>query len=212
MKRFGIGLLAGLCMLCSAVQAQTCQCADMGDIRNRITEATAAISAYSTEMQKMVEQIMRTQEPLPYTPERRAKLQGRVQTALNAAMAGRLGTNPTIAGENPGGTSNVCSVTINLHPSATACMRESVSRHEAYHRDQCLKTRSAGAVLGSVVSGKDRFERDGAALTDYAQEEIGGYTTELQFLQGELARLSQSDACKPKPKPVELRSYTARGR
>jgi hypothetical protein len=212
MVRHLVRLLLPLQLFIGTAAHAACQCTDIADIKNRILEANTAIEAYSKEMQKMMEQIMRTQDPLPYTPERRAKLQGRVQDALNTAMAGKLATAPAPAGETPGGTSNLCGITINVHPSISACIRESVTRHEQYHQAQCQKTRSAGKVLDSVLTGKDRFERDGASLPAYAQEEIGGYSTEIQFLQAELARLTQSEECKPKrPKP-ELRDYTAQPR
>jgi hypothetical protein len=195
----------------AAAQAQPCTCIDVGDIKARMAEANAAIAAYAAEMGKMAEQMIRTREPLPYTPERRDKLQSRVQDAVNKVAANRISPTPTIKGENPGGTSNTCMVTINLSPSATACMKESVKRHEDYHQQECLKTLTAGKLLGAVVTGKaDRFERDGAQLTQYAQEEIGGYTTELTFLQSELLRLSQAEECKPKP--PERRDYSGQPR
>lgn len=187
--------------------AQPCQCIDQGDIKARIAEAQAAIGAYGEEMQKMAEQMQRTQSPLPYTPERREKLQGRVQNAINKVAAGRIQTFPTM-GDNPGGTDNLCNVTINAHPSATACMRESVRRHEEHHRQECLKTRTAGKIATSVRTGKDRFERDDIQLAQYASEEIGGYQAEVMFLNQELARLAS--ACQP-PKR-EVRDYTAQRR
>lgn len=184
-----------------------CQCIDVGDIKARSKEAKAAIEAYGAQIQKMMEQMQRTQSPIAYTPDRRKKLQGHVQDALNKVAAGRIQTVPTM-GDNPGGTDNLCNVTIGLHPSATACMRESVKRHEEYHRAECLKTRSAAKVMTSIKTGQDRFERDGIQLAQYASEEIGGYTEELKFLASEEARLAQ--ACKPKPAPV--RDYTAEQR
>ncbi len=213
MHRFLVAILISLFVPAVApVQAQVCQCIDVGDIKARITEANTAVSAYSNEMRKMVEQMQRTHEPIVYTPARRQKLQGHVQDALNQVASGRIPTAPTM-GDNAGGTDNLCNMTINLHPSATACMRESVKRHEQHHRDACLKTRSVGAIAGSIVSGKDRFERDNASLVQYATEEIGGYSTELAFLQSELARLAQSEECNPKPKPrPELRDFTAQPR
>jgi hypothetical protein len=189
--------------------AQPCQCIDVGDIKARIAEAQAAVQAYSTEMQKMMEQVQRTQQPLPYTPERREKLQGRVQQALNKVAAGRIATIPT-GGDNPGGTDNLCNVTISLHPSATACMRESVRRHEEHHRQECLKTRTAGKIATSVRTGQDRFERDQIQLMQYAAEEIGGYSAEIAFLTQEHTRLLQ--ACKAAPPKREVRDYTAEQR
>jgi hypothetical protein len=209
MQRFSLAIAVPLLLASSLARAQ-CTCIDVGDIKRRMTEAQTAINAYMTEIGKMVEQMQRTRQPLEYTPERRLKLQGRVQAALNQVTAGAISTAPT-DGDNPGGTNNLCMMTINLHPSATACMRESVRKHEEYHRDQCLKTRSAGSVIGAVVSGKaDRFERDGASLVKYAQEEIGGYTTEMMFLQSELSRLQRAPECQPK-KP-EVIDYTAQPR
>jgi hypothetical protein len=184
-----------------------CQCIDVGDIKARMKEAEAAMNAYGTEIQKMGEQMQRTQAPIPYTKERRVKLQERVQEALNKVAAGRISTAPTM-GDNPGGTDNLCNVTISLSPSATACMRESVKRHEQFHRQECLKTRTAGKIGTSIATGQDRFERDGMQLMQYASEEIGGYLAELTFLNGEQTRLAQ--ACKP-PKP-EVRDYTAEQR
>ena len=67
--------------------------------------------------------------------------------------------------------------------------------------------------MDSAISGRDRFERNRAQLMDYAMEEIGGYTTELAFLQSELSRLSRSEECNPKPKPPpELRAYSGQPR
>jgi hypothetical protein len=202
-------LLASIVTVSGPAFAQPCQCIDVGDMKQRIKEAQAAINTYSTEMQKMMEQMQRTQTPLAYTKERRIKLQGHVQDALNQVAAGRIATVPT-AGDNPGGTSNVCTITIGTHPSATACMRESVKRHEQHHQNECLKTASAGKFAGSLVSKQDRFERDGFLLPMYATEEIGGYSAEITFLTGELARLAKP--CEPKPKAPEVRDYTSQRR
>ena len=195
-----------LLLLSAPALAQTCKCADQGDIKRRLHEVDTALKAYQTEIGKMTEQMQRTHDPLMYTKERREKLQGRVQDALNQSPAGGISPMPTM-NDNPGGTSNLCEVTINLHPSATACMRESVTRHENLHRDQCLRTRSAGRIKDSVVSGKDRFERDNATLVQYAAEEISAYSVEKQFLQSELSRLQNAAECKPKP--IEQRDYTS---
>lgn len=197
--------------MAAPVQAQVCKCVDIGDIKARILEASTAISAYSAEMQKMGEQMLRTQEAIPYSPARREKLQGRVKDALTqVSSGGRISATPTL-GHTLGGTGNLCQTEINLHPSATACMRESVKRHEDHHSSECKKTLAAGSILTTVTTGKDRFERNNAQLMEYAMEEISGYTTEIAFLQGELARLERSEECKPKPKP-ERRAFTAQQR
>ncbi len=203
-------LLAVLLTAADPAQAQACQCIDIGDIKARINEAQTAVSAYSTEVRKMAEQMQRTQEPILYSPARRAKLQGHVQDALNQVAGGRISPTPHM-GHGPGHTSNLCQIVIDLHPSATACMRESVKRHEEHHSTECRKTLTAGRVADSVTSGKDRFERNNAQLMAYAMEEIAGYTTEIMFLQSELARLESAEECRPKPKP-EVRDFTAQPR
>jgi hypothetical protein len=202
-------LLASVIALSAPAFAQTCQCIDVGDIKQRMKEAQTAIAAYNEQIMKMSEQMQRTQEPLAYTPERRKKLQGHVQDALNGVTGGRIAAFPT-GGDNPGSTDNLCNTTINGHPSATACIREAVKRHEEHHRQECLKTRTAGKVWDAVKSGKDRFERDGILLPQYAVEEIGGYTAEVMYLQSELTRLAKP--CEPKPKQPEVRDYTAERR
>ena len=207
--------LVGAALLSAApsVSAQACGCPDIGDMQRRIAEATTALNAYTAEVQKMMEQTMRTRQPIAYTPERRALLQSRIQTALNNAQGGAIATAPT-DGDNPGGTSNLCTISLNFHPSATACMRESVTRHEKHHQDECLKMmkRPFGGV-DQVVTGRDRFQLTGAQLSQYASEEITSYMTEITFLQGELARLQSTNECAPKPKPAPaVRDYTAQPR
>src|SRR5262249_20856445 len=153
-------------MLSASAWSQ-CTCIDIGDIKRRIKESEVAINAYSTEIQKMVEQMQRTHDPLQYTPERRQKLQTRVQAALDQAATGAIPTAKPL-GERLGGTNNLCMTSIEMHPSATACMRESVKRHEDQHQKECMKTLSAGGVLDSIKTGKDRFERSNASLIQYA--------------------------------------------
>ena len=189
---------------------QACKCSDVGALKTRETEVKAALAAYQTEIQKMTEQMMRTQQSLPYTPERRQKLQGRVKQAIDTAMAGKPSPAAPADGQNPGGTDNLCNTTIN--ETIPPCMRESIAAHEQLHRDECLQTRTAGAVASSVLNGSDRFERDHRQLTDYAAEEINGYMKELMFTSSELARLKSSPDCAPKPPPQQKRDYTAQPR
>ena len=211
MLRFPTAALLSACLLIAApARAQVCQCIDIGDIKARIKEAQTAMTAYSNEMRKMMEQIQRTQEPIAYTQARREKLQGHVKAALDQVTGGRISPTPTL-GHTLGGTGNLCQTEIHLHPSATACMRESVKRHEDHHSKECRRTLTAGRVLDSVATGKDRFERNNAQLMEYASEEMGGYTTEIMFLQSELTRLAGAAECQPKPRP-EVRDFTAQPR
>lgn len=211
MKSFSLALLSAVGLLAARpALGQACKCSDAAALQTRETEAKAAIAAYQTEIQKMAEQMMRTQQPLPYTPERREKLQGRVKGAIQTALAGTPSPAATTDGKNPGGTSNLCAVEIN--PTLSPCMHDSISAHEQYHADECLKTRSAGTIASSVLNGSDRFERDHRQLAEYASEEIGGYTKELMFISSELARLKSAPECAPKPPPTQKRDYTAQPR
>ena len=188
-----------------------CQCIDVGDMKARMKEATTAIEAFHKEIVKMMEQIQRTQDPLLYTEARRIMLRDNVQKALNTASTGkRISATPTIDEGGPAGTGNLCVISWNLHPSTTACLRESIKRHEEHHQRECVKMLDGGKIAKAAVTGKgtDRFERSGSSLIQYASEEISGYQAELIFLAGELQRLAQ--ACKP-PKPV-VRDYTAEQR
>jgi hypothetical protein len=187
-----------------------CQCIDVGDIKARMKEATTAIEAFHKEIVKMAEQMQRTQDPLLYTEARRIKLRDNVQAALNTSTGNRISATPTIEEGGPAGTGNLCVITFNLHPSTTACMRESIKRHEEHHQRECVKMLDGAKIAKAVVTGKgtDRFERSGASLIQYASEEITGYQAELTFLAGEQRRLEQ--ACKP-PKP-QVRDYTAEQR
>jgi hypothetical protein len=192
--------------------AQQCQCIDVGDIKARKKEATTAIEAYGAEMNKMAEQMQRTQDPLMYTAARRVKLQENIQKALNAGVTGKRISATPVIDHNKGvaSTGNLCNVEDNFHPSMTACMRQSIMLHEGYHQSQCKKMLDAGQVLSSVKTGADRFERSNYSLVQYAMEEVGGYTEELKFLNAEEVRLAQSPACKPKEPPK--RDYTAEQR
>ena len=184
----------------------TCKCVDMSDIKSRISESQAAIQTYRTEIKKMANQQKREGNILVYTAERREKLQGRVQLAMNAITLGSLGIDAWGKDGGPGGTNNLCQVTVN--PDMTACVQESIRRHEEIHRQACLKTESLSTVAASILKGKDRFERDNSTLIAYAQEEIKGYEAELRFLNPEFTALKKR--CKPETPP--LPDYTAQRR
>jgi hypothetical protein len=163
---------------------QICECIDQADIKHRLAEARAAVNAYAKEMGRMVE----------YSEAERRQMQQRVQAAVNGAQVS--GISPTPRGDpgNPGGTNSVCLTDINLSPSATACMRTDLQKHEDYHQQQCL--------------ARWKKLRPYHFLIEYAIEETTAYMQEITFLQSELARLEKSDACKPKP-PQERRDYTS---
>ena len=201
--------------------AQQCQCIDIGDIKARKKEASTAIEAYGAEMNKIAEQMQRTQDPVSYSSARREKLQKNIQAALDAKAQGgnRISATPVLIhtddkGKTKGvaGTSNMCQIEDNFHPSMTACMRESIMRHEGYHQAECNRMFDAGKMLEAARTGKgtDRFERANYTLLQYGMEEVAAYTEEIKFLNAEEVRLARSPACKPKEPPK--RDYTAEQR
>jgi hypothetical protein len=195
----------------TTARAQECHCDDVHAMELRLKEVNAAIKGFTRELAAMNEQVLRTQQPIMYTEERQAKLRGKVLDVINGEMKGETAA-PRPSGTNPGETSNLCQVEINLNPSVSACIRESITRHEQYHREQCLKTRSAGAILKGVTEAgqANRFVRDHFSLQQYATEEIMGYTKEIEFLSPELARLRRD--CHAPPPPPQKRDYTGQPR
>ena len=194
--------------------AQQCQCIDIGDIKARKKEATTAIEAYGAEMNKIAEQMQRTQDPVLYTSARREKLQKNIQAALNAkAQGGRISATPVLDhSKGVAATGNMCNIKDNFDPSMTSCMRESIMRHEGYHQAECNRMFDAGKMLEAARTGKgtDRFERANYTLLMYGMEEVAAYTEELKFLSAEEVRLAKAPECKPKEPPK--RDYTAEQR
>jgi hypothetical protein len=161
-----------------------CQCSDLADMKHRLAEAKAAVNAYSKEMGSVVE----------YSAAGRSQMQQRIQAAINGAQV--AGISPTPRGDpgNPGGTNSVCLTDVNLSPSATACMRTDLQKHEDWHQQQCV--------------ARWKKLRPYHFMIEYAIEETTAYSLEISFLSSEIARVEKSDACKPKP-IQERRDYTS---
>lgn len=149
--------------------AAPCQCIDRGDIQQRLKEARAAVAVYRKQIEVIRAQEQRTGVVVTLNDERREKLQGLVQEALNevARLSRRI---PTLA---VGSTSrqSLCIPEI-VNPAASSCIRASVLAHEAVHEKACR---------GSLKWNE--------TLIGYAQEEIAAYEAEIDFLEYALARL-----------------------
>lgn len=191
MKFTRIALIAGL-LAAPALRAQSaCDCLDQADIKKRIALVTEAMMAFSREFQKLY--------MTPYTPKLRKELEDRV----NASMT-KVSLTQGLRVFASGGTDNLCMIHVLQAP--TPCMAEGIRVHERIHQKACEKVRSMVAPL--IVAGKaqDRFDAQGVTMAYYIQEEVEGYTAEIQYLQSELQRLQR--ICKPVPTPGG-RSYTS---
>lgn len=152
----------------------SCECIDKSDIQQKIDEAEAAIKGYQAQMANLQGQ--------PYTKAARVALQNKVQQAVDQAMKGRRSLRSF------GYVSNICSLNVE---GPTPCLRQATAMHEEVHQKACTKTGTPAKIIESILTGKDRFERDNATMTDYVQEEIAGYNAGLAYLKEQLAALSK---------------------
>jgi len=151
-------LLAG-----AAAAADTCECADMADLRNREAESRAAIQAYRDALLRWAGSPPAIDEPT------RENFQGtEIQPAIN---------NVTTAGTNKakGKTDNFCRTTVE---PTSVCMTEVVMQHEHVHGKACDAPLPAGR--------SSRW----STLADYALEEISAYQAEAAYVHGALSNLT----------------------
>lgn len=176
------------------LQAQAaCDCLDQADLKKRIALVGEAMKAYGREFQKL--------SMTPYTSKIRKDLQNRVNESMSV-----VSRTQGLRVYASGGTDNLCQIHVLQAP--TPCMAEGIRRHELVHQKACEMVR--GKVAAQILSGKatDRFDALNVTMATYIQEEIEGYSAELQFLQSELQRLQR--ICKPMPTPGGGRDYSSR--
>lgn len=160
-------LLALLCALTAEIAsaADTCECADIADLRNRESEQRAAIQAYR-------DAINRWGSAAPEADEaaRKAFQANDVQTAIN---------NATTSGTNKakGETDPTCRTTIE---ESSRCMMEVAAQHEHPHAAACHDNRAAHPLSYS------RW----ATLAEYAREEISAYEAEASYVHAALVDLT----------------------
>lgn len=143
---------------------ETCECPDIADLRNRESEARAAIKAYRAA-------VVRWAAAAPSASESaRTDFQtNEIQVAINQATTS--GTNKA-----KGHTDEFCQSTVE---PTTACMREVGAQHEHAHSQACHVSRERG------VFGLTRW----STLADYALEEISAYEAEAAFVHATLVSL-----------------------
>lgn len=144
--------------------ADTCECPDIADLRNREAEQRAAIQSYQSA-------IARWAGAPPAASERfRTELQtGEIQAAINAVTTS--GTNKAT-----GKTDAACSTTVD---ETTTCMKEVAAQHEYVHAEACRVAHEQSAL--SLLRW--------STLADYAREEIAAYQAEAAYTHAALVDL-----------------------
>ncbi len=166
-----VWLLSG--SLSAQAQSQPCGCADKKDLIDRLNRVEMAIQEYRAQIEKMKEQEKNEGKPLMWTKERYDKLEDTVNTAMKTVK------NPSansVSAKSNGGDCDFEEIN-----APTACLRESVTRHEKVHHRGCL------AVKDSLSLNETYQMR--MRLADFAQEEIFGYLEERKFILSQLQSL-----------------------
>lgn len=148
----------------SAQAADTCECADIADLRNREAESRAAIQAYRSA-------IVSWAAAPPEANEAARKLfqDTQIQPAINLVTSS--GTNKAKGETDPN-----CGTTIE---PTSVCMTEVAAQHENRHAAACHVHRQSHPLSMS------RWPN----LADYAIEEISAYEAEAAYVHGALVDL-----------------------
>jgi hypothetical protein len=146
--------------------ADTCECPDIADLRNREAESRAAIQAYRDAIVAWA-----ASAPAANETSRRAFQQSQIQPAINHVS--HSGTNKATGETDP-----ACHTTID---ESSACMKEVAAQHEHAHASACHAHRQAHPASIARWS----------TLADYAHEEIAAYQAEAAYVHGALANLTR---------------------
>ena len=150
----------------AATGADTCECADIADLRNREAEQRAAIQAYRDWIARWG-----SSPPEANEPARKKFQDDDIQPAIN---------NVTTSGTNmaTGRTDPTCRTVID---ESTACMKEVAAQHENSHAAACHAYQQAHPLSLSRWSN----------LAEYAREEISAYESEAAYVHGALSDLTR---------------------
>ncbi|HET9863443.1 MAG TPA: hypothetical protein VFP37_08370 [Steroidobacteraceae bacterium] len=157
--------LSVLLAAAAARAADTCECADIADLRNRETEERAAIQAYRDAIARWGNAPPDAEETL-----RKHFQYDEIQPAINQVTTS--GTNKA-----RGVTDASCRTTIE---PTSACMQEVAAQHEEQHAAACHAYRTSHTLPTSRFS----------TLADYAREEIDAYEAEAAYVHGALVDLT----------------------
>ena len=157
-------LIASVAFVGTALGADTCECPDIADLRNREAESRAAIQAYTAAIGRWA-----GRAPAIDEPTRKNFQDNDVQPAIN---------NVTSSGTNKakGETDPSCRTTIE---QTSACMREVAAQHENRHASACHAYNQDHPLSLARWS----------TLEDYAREEISAYEAEAAYVHAALSSL-----------------------
>lgn len=147
-----------------AFAADTCECPDIADLRNREAEARAAIQAYRDAIGRWS-----GNAPVANESSRVDFQDNHVQVAINNVSSS--GTNKA-----SGRTDPACATVID---ESSACMKEVAAQHENSHAAACHANRQAHPLSLS------RWP----TLAEYALEEISAYESEAAYVHAALSSL-----------------------
>jgi hypothetical protein len=159
-----IQLCAAIAFAGSAFAADTCECPDIADLRNREAESRAAIQAYRDAIGRWSGNAPAINESV-----RKHFQDNDIQPAINTATTS--GTNKA-----KGETDPSCRTTIE---ETTACMREVTAQHENRHGSACHAHNQNHPLSLARWS----------TLEDYAREEISAYEAEASYVHGAIVNL-----------------------
>lgn len=159
------GLIVLLALANVAGAADTCECADIADLRNREAEQRAAIQAYRAALLGWA-----GSPPAANETSRKNFQDHTVQPAINAGTTS--GTNKA-----KGNTDVLCKTTIE---PTSVCMTEVAAQHENRHASACHAQRQTNSAALWRWS----------TLADYALEEIAAYQDEAAYVHGVLVSLT----------------------
>jgi hypothetical protein len=159
-------LLLALLWAGAARAADTCECPDIADLRNREAESRAAIQAYRNAIVAWA-----GAPPAANEPARKSFQQSQIQPAIDGVTTS--GTNKATGETDP-----LCHTTID---ETSACMKEVTAQHEFTHSSACHAHQQAHPTSLARWS----------TLADYALEEIAAYQAEAAYVHGALSNLTR---------------------
>ena len=180
-----MGCLAQL-LLVTTAHGSACTCQDTGAMLMRINEAGAAIRGLQIEETQYTQVSAEKGKDYMYSKDAYKDMRDAVQAVINAAV---IYSKPESTFGSAETNSVTCDVTIKDKPSP--CIEESLRRHEAVHVEICnAKEKGLRAEYHFFTD-----YHDGVKMADVAEEEILGYTVEIDGLNKVLASQKCPNPC-----------------
>lgn len=157
-----------------------CGCSEASLLERRIAEVEGAIKGFEASKSG--------REKVMFSQSEYSKVSGDVQKAINSELKSR-----GLEGFGEGAATHPATCGITIKYNGSPCVKEGLRRHEKIHQDVCIektgRVGAAGSVSGIIEglrgSGVQADYRHGMTATEFIQEELSGYNTELAFLKSE---------------------------